>query len=173
MQQKITLLEQCILEEEKYRFSNFSHEDALALGLRLIECSKEYKGSVAVEITINGLAVFRYFPTGTSRFHEMWLNAKRSMVVTREISTLHAFALLEETKENQLDDWHLSPQEYAGCGGGFPIRNINGTVIGSICVSGLPHLDDHAILISGIHGFLQEPEYSPMTFPAQDCISLR
>jgi len=156
MQKEITLLEQCIQEEDTYRFSNFSHEDALALGLILIECSKEHGGSVAIEITINGLAVFRYFPTGTSRFHELWLNAKRSMVATREISTLHAFALLEETKENQLDDWHLSPQEYAGCGGGFPIRNLSGAVIGSICVSGLPHLEDHAILMSGIRRFCNE-----------------
>lgn len=156
MEKEMTLLEQCILEEEKYRFTNFSHEDALALGQKLIGCSKNYTGPVAVEITINGLIIFRFFPTGTSKFHEMWLKAKRNMVETREISTLHAFALLEETKENQLEDWHLSPLEYAGCGGGFPIRITGGSVIGTVCVSGLPHLDDHAILMSGIKAFLSE-----------------
>ena len=151
MEQDVILLNDCITEEEKYRFSNFSHEDALALGMHLIEAGKGHPGPVAIEISLHNLVVFRYFPTGTSGFHQMWLKSKRNMVIMREISTLHAFALLAESKENQLEDWHLSALKYAACGGGFPIRNTSGTVIGAVCVSGLPHLEDHSILMSGIH----------------------
>lgn len=173
MEEDLILLNQCISEEEKYRFSNFSHEDALALGMHLIEAGKEHQGPVAIEISLHDLVVFRHFPTGTSGFHEMWLKSKRNMVIIREISTLHAFALLAVSKENQLDDWHLPPLKYAACGGGFPIRNISGTVLGAVCVSGLPHLEDHAILMSGIHalwsGKMQRevPACQHLDFPAE------
>ena len=153
---KKTLLSKCLEEEKRLQFNSFSHDDALNLGIKLIDASQGYSGPVAVEITINGLIVFRYYPDGTSEFHEMWLKRKSNMVKVKEISTLRAFAELETSGENLEKDWFLHPKDYAACGGGFPIRIKNGSVIGSICVSGLPHLEDHEILIKGIKTFLND-----------------
>lgn len=150
------LLSNCIEEEKTLQFDSFSHDDALNLGLKLIEVSQGYSGPIAVEIIINGLIVFRYYPDGTSKFHEMWLKRKSNMVRVREISTLRAFAELEVSGEDPEKDWFLHPKDYAVCGGGFPIRIKDGSVIGSICVSGLPHLEDHEILIKGIKKFLND-----------------
>lgn len=149
-----SLLEKCIEEEKTLQFDSFSHENALDLGLKILERSKGYPGPVAIEITVNGLIVFRYYPDGTSEFHEMWLKRKSNMVRVREMSTLHVFMELEYNNQDMERDWLLNPKEYAGCGGGFPIRLKNGSVIGSICVSGLPHLLDHEIMILGIQEYL-------------------
>lgn len=155
-----TLLERCLEEEKIYRFSAFSHRDALELGLDLLKSSEEHGGNTAIEIRINHVCVFRYLPDKTGKFHEMWLKRKSNMVEVMEMSTLRAFAQLEEKEEDMLSDWLLDPKDYAGCGGGFPIRIKNGSVIGSICVSGLPHMEDHAILMSGIEMFMGKMSYS-------------
>lgn len=149
-----TLLEKCLEEEKKLQFDSFSHKDALNLGLKILAKSKGYPGPVAIEITINGLIVFCYYPDGTGEFHEMWLKRKSNMVRVRQMSTLRAFAELEHGKEDMEKDWLLSSKEYAGCGGGFPIKIKKGSVIGAVCVSGLPHLLDHEILSLGIQDFL-------------------
>lgn len=72
------------------------------------------------------------------------------------MSTLRAFLELENAQEDLQKDWLLSPEEYAACGGGFPIRLVNGCVIGSVCVSGLPHLSDHRAVTEGIELYLEQ-----------------
>lgn len=152
MEQSLT--EKCLEEEKKYQFACFSHEDAFHMGLELLKYSQERKEVVAIEIRINQVSVFKYLPDGTGRFHEMWLKRKSNMVDVMEMSTLRAYAQLEENQEDMIKDWILDPKDYAACGGGFPIRLRGGSIVGTICVSGLPHLRDHAILIGGISRFL-------------------
>lgn len=149
-----TLLEQCIYEEEMLQFEHFSHKDALDLGMKLLEHSDlQAAGPVAIEIVLNGLTVFRYFPDGTSLYNEIWLKWKRNTVNMKQTSSLRVFAELEKSGEN-LEDWHLDPKEFAACGGGFPIRIRNSGIVGFIGVSGLPHLKDHKIIIDALQDYL-------------------
>ena len=146
MQEKDTLLAQCEREEERLQFTSFSRADALALGLRLVEDAKAFPDPVAVEITVNGLVVFRYFPDGARLDNELWLARKRRSVELMEMSSLHFLAWLEANGET-LESRKLPADDYAAGGGGFPIR-VRGTgMIGSVCVSGLPdHRDDHRLV---------------------------
>ena len=42
----------------------------------------------------------------------------------------------------------------ACCGGGFPLTVKNAGVIGTICVSGLPHLEDHKLIVDALEQYL-------------------
>lgn len=148
------LLERCIDEEQSLRFTSFSHRDALYVGNEIIRLMEERHQAVAIEIFINGLKVFCYYPDGTGKFHEKWLGWKRNTVETLEKSSLHVFAELEEKNTDMLSENNLSVSQYAVCGGGFPIFLKNGCMVGTICVSGLPHLQDHDILVTAIHNYL-------------------
>lgn len=150
MQEMEKLLAQCGQEEEQLQFASFSRADALALGLRIIEDAKALPDPVAVEITVNGLVVFRYFPDGARPDSELWLQRKRRSVELMEMSSLHFLAWLETNGET-LESRKLPPDDYAAGGGGFPIR-VRGTgVIGSVCVSGLPdHRDDHRLVTGAL-----------------------
>ena len=118
MQDYKTMISMCAEQEEKFQFEHFSREDALKIGLKLHENAKEQP--VAVEITVNGLVVFRYFAEGAK----------------------------PEDAGETFADRKLDPNEYAA-GGGFPIRLRGTGVIGSICVSGYPdHVDDHQLIIN-------------------------
>lgn len=150
MQEKDTLLAQCEQEEERLQFTSFSRADALALGLRLVEDAKAFPDPVAVEITVNGLVVFRYFPDGARLDSELWLARKRRSVELMDMSSLHFLAWLEANGET-LESRKLPADDYAAGGGGFPIR-VRGTgMIGSVCVSGLPdHRDDHRLVTGAL-----------------------
>lgn len=148
-----TLLEQCIYEEEMLQFEHFSHKDALDLGMKLLKHSAIQSGPVAIEIVLNGLTVFRYFPDGTSLYNEVWLKWKRNTVNMKQMSSLHVFAELEKAGET-LEDWCLDPKEFAACGGGFPIRIRNSGIVGFVGVSGLPHLKDHEVIIDALQDYL-------------------
>ena len=133
--------------EEKLQFDHFSRADALALGLKLHENAKKQPIPVAVEITVNGLVVFRYFPDGALPDSELWLQRKRNTVELMEMSSLHFLAWLEENGET-IESRKLPADDYAAGGGGFPIRLRGTGVIGSVCVSGMPdHMDDHRLVV--------------------------
>ena len=149
------------LEHEKtYQFPAFNRDEVWELGCDLVESCKKYDGPLAVEIDISGVMVFRYYPSGTGAFHEMWLERKRKTVQLLEKSSLRVSAELKMAGETLEKDMLLDPMEYADCGGGFPLRMKNGCIFGFVGVSGLADTVDHAALIGGLerffkrHGFL-------------------
>jgi len=141
-------------QEKNLEFTKFSRNDALAIGLSIIENAKKYIDPVAVEITLNGLVVFRFFSEGSCLDNDLWLSRKRNSINLMNMSSLRFMYWLDvigETVANR----KLNPNDYAAGGGGFPI-SLSGTgVVGSICVSGLPdHLDDHQLIVDTLTEFL-------------------
>ncbi|MGW3635223.1 heme-binding protein, partial [Streptomyces sp. NPDC005122] len=48
----------------------------------------------------------------------------------------------------------LDPDTYAAHGGAFPVTVEGAGVIGTVVVSGLPQLDDHAMVVEALTHFL-------------------
>ena len=147
------LADQCAAEEERFQFESFSRQDALKMGLKLAETAREYDIGVAIEITVNGLVVFRYFPEGTTADNGLWLARKARTVTLHGVSSLHAMANLEVAGET-VEDRKLDPKDYAFCGGGFPLMIRGVGMVGVIAVSGLPHLEDHALITDTLEEIL-------------------
>lgn len=142
---------QHVLDQEKYLvFRSFSRADALALGMLMLEEAKAYPDPIAVEITINGLVVFRHFTDGSLQDSELWLQRKRNSVDQMAMSSLRFLYWLEMSGKT-LQDRKLDPDDYAAGGGGFPIVLEGTGMIGSVCLSGLPnHIDDHQIVAAAL-----------------------
>ena len=142
-------------QEQSLEFCHFNHDDALKLGLSIIENSKKYSEPVALAITLNGMEVFRYFAQGAIPDSVLWLKRKNNSIQLMRMSSLRFFYWLNMLGYT-LEDRKLDVNEYAADGGGFPI-SIKGTgVIGSVCVSGLTnHLDDHALVVDSIKEYLK------------------
>ncbi len=155
-EQNITY-EGLVEEERALSFLSFDRKDALNLGL-LIHKKAEQRFDIplTIEITINSLVVFRYFPNGSVRDSEAWMARKRNSVELMSMSSLRFLYWLEQAGSS-LEKRHLRADEYAVAGGGYPIL-IKGTgCVGSICVSGLPdHYADHAIVVDSIREYLKE-----------------
>ncbi|MFR5762511.1 MAG: heme-binding protein [Oscillospiraceae bacterium] len=73
-------LQACIRDEQTYQFTHFSHRDAWELGHALVSACEQMGAPLAVEIEVNHVIVFRYYPDGTGAYHEQWLRRKRNLV---------------------------------------------------------------------------------------------
>lgn len=150
------LLEKCAQEQREFTFDAFSREDALQIGLKISEQAKKENISAAIEITMNNLVVFRYFPEGTVPDSELWLARKRKSVDLMQMSTLAFMAWLGANGET-MEGRKLSANEYAAGGGGFPIMLKGTGCIGSICVSGASdHMDDHRLVICALEEWFKK-----------------
>jgi uncharacterized protein (UPF0303 family) len=134
------------LEEEELSFASFSHQDAWNVGSRIVEKAKSNPVPLGVEIVLGGLLVFRYFPDGITRDHELWLERKRRSVESREMSSLR-LKQLADMHGQTLSDWKLDANLFVLGGGGYPVKLKNTGMIGSICTSGYIDLDDHQIIV--------------------------
>lgn len=153
MNDSSTLLQACERQENMYQFDHFTREDALKLGLKLHENAQKHPIGVAIDITINGLSVFRYIPEGATAHNVAWLNRKINTVTRFEMSSLRVMAKFDVNGLN-CENEKIDPDSVALGGGGFPLT-IRGTgVVGVIAVSGLPHLDDHQLIVDTLAEFL-------------------
>ena len=145
----------CMEQENRFQFCSFSQNDAKDLGDMLYQTSLSHSGPVAIEITLNHLVIYRFFPDGTNRNNELWLRAKANTVEMLGISSFHFAGQLEDSGETQ-EEKRMPRDTYAACGGGFPIRLKEGAVIGSICVSGLPDWEDHQVIVETLEAYFQK-----------------
>ena len=148
-------LEKVLQQEREYQFRIFSHADAWELGNELVAACAEMEGPLAVEIEVNHVIVFRYYPDGTGAYHEQWLRRKRNLVNLLEKSSQRAYYELEASHADQEHDWHLPRSDYAACSGAFPIRIRDGSVIGVAAVSGLPDPGDQIALLNGLRAYFE------------------
>ena len=146
------LVEQCAAEEAAYQFDSFSQTQALELGTCLYKKSLELSSPVAIEIRINHLLVFCFYPDGTNGNNTLWLRAKANTVDMVQISSLHNWAQLN-MEDRTPADARMPEEDFAFCGGGFPLIVKNAGVIGTICVSGLPHLEDHKLIVDTLKDY--------------------
>ena len=159
-----------ILEEQEQllRFPKFDHSVAWELGCFMVERAKAQGITIAVSIRMaNGSIVFQYLPEGTNALNEKWMRRKFNTVTLMEQSSLRAtFAI--EAKGESLQTHALREEDYALCGGGFPIR-IQGSeaVAGVILASNLYHITDHEFITDCLRDFLSCPlvQSYPYTIP--------
>jgi len=148
-------LEQVRQQERELVFPTFSREDAYAVGCRLHDAAAATGKGVAIQIIVNELIVFRFMPEGTTKNSEKWLTRKHNMVIAKGMSSERA-RLERERAGKTMDDWCMDKSEYAASGGGFPIRLKGSDLVGSICLSGLPASEDHALIVKVLSEYLSK-----------------
>jgi uncharacterized protein (UPF0303 family) len=142
--------------ENELQFDKFTNEDALTLGLTLINYAKENGKSVAVHIERNRVPLFTHLMDGTSEENVFWFFRKKRVVDHYNHSSHYIAARFEEAGTTHDKNSLLSPSEYQAVGGSFPIRIKNAGVIGSVTVAGLTPQMDHDYVVEGIKRFLNK-----------------
>lgn len=137
--------------EARLAFETFDQEDAYVLGTRLREAGLAAAQPVAVRVVLDGLIVYQSFPNGTGSDNNAWMDRKYATVIRARASSLRAAA--ERELLGPREPWQSDEEHHAFCGGGFPIV-VNGELRGAAIVSGLPQLEDHALLTKVLAAFL-------------------
>ncbi|WP_319528839.1 heme-degrading domain-containing protein [uncultured Cohaesibacter sp.] len=148
------LLAAITTQEDELRFEDFSVATAHTLGNRFVALAKERSLPIAIDITCAGHCLFHMAMEGATPDNAEWIERKKRVVGRFHHSSLY-MGLLCKLSDTVLETrFHLPPNQFAPHGGCFPIRLKGGAVIGTITVSGLPQVEDHALVTEVIAEYL-------------------
>ncbi len=142
-----TLLDELIAQEQRLVYAAFSTEDAWQLGVALRDVALERRLPVAISVRRNGQRLFHAALPGASADNDGWLERKCAVVDRYGCSSLRIGEQFRVAGKSFDTDARLDTATYAAHGGAFPIL-VRGTgCVGTVAVSGLPQLEDHALVV--------------------------
>jgi uncharacterized protein (UPF0303 family) len=145
-------------QERELIFSRLTNEDALELGLLLVEKARARRLSIAIDIARGGQRLFHYAAAGTSPDNASWIERKKNLV-HRMFRSSYGIGLKLASSGKTLSESlaGLSCEDYAAHGGSFPIVVRDVGFVGTVTVSGLPQKDDHDLVVEAMREFLARP----------------
>lgn len=115
----------------------------LRVAYRLIETAP---APICVKIVLGRRTVALLSPDGMAVDNERFLDLKINTVFNCGHSSLWWFHHLRATGRTLADVAWADPAEVIDMGGGVPLLTHN-QIVGAIAISGLPHEDDHALIM--------------------------
>ena len=133
-------------QEELLRYDTFTRSMALELGLNILKLAENtYQKPLAVQIVEDGTIIFAHKLAGTSSENDWWMN--RKLAVSRLTGKSSLYSCVETEMGNPAPQWQERPNNYAVCGGCFPILPADGsTPWAYVLVSGMKHFEDHQVI---------------------------
>ena len=137
-----------ILEEQErlLRYPAFSRETALDLGLKIVKLAQEvYQKPAAIRIVEDGTVIFAYKMPGTSCENDWWMDKKLALSRLTGMSSLRSY--VESEAGRLAPDWLQRPDNFAACGGCFPVFPADNIAPWAyVIVSNMHHQEDHQII---------------------------
>ena len=134
-------------QEQELRWDRFDEDDAWRLGVALRTAARDRELPVAVDVTRGDQQLFHAALAGSSPDNDAWLARKARTVRRFHRSSLHVGQLCRDAGRPLEEVFGVSSLEYAAHGGAFPVTVTGVGVVGSVAVSGLPQLEDHALVV--------------------------
>ncbi|MEV0091785.1 heme-degrading domain-containing protein [Streptomyces sp. NPDC050738] len=141
-------------QERDLTLPRFTYEDAWALGTLLTDLARERNAPVAIDIHRGPQQLFHAALPGSSADNDAWIGRKRAVVARYGESSLLVGTRFRDKGKNFDTDSRLDPNSFAAHGGSFPVAVEGAGVIGTVTVSGLPQLEDHAMVVEALKRFL-------------------
>lgn len=146
-----------VAQEADLVLARFTNDDAWRLGSLLVELAREGGAAVTIDIRRGGQQLFHYALEGTSPDNDAWLARKGRVVERYGASSLLVGERFRAKGGSFEESSRLDPDLYAAHGGAVPLRVAGVGVIGVVAVSGLPQVEDHALVVAALTRFLAEP----------------
>lgn len=154
MEDYTALLAGLLRQEERLQFTEFTHDTAIAVGMRLVETARREGKGVTVDVCRNGQQLFHCALAGTSADNDAWIQRKNRVVNRFGHSSYYMGTYYRSKNSSIQESALLDPTEYAPHGGAFPVIVRGVGAIGTITVSGLPQQEDHALVVGVLAEYL-------------------
>ncbi|GAA1355284.1 heme-degrading domain-containing protein [Streptomyces beijiangensis] len=142
-------------QQKHLTLPHFTYEDAWALGTLLTDLAMERDAPVAIDIRRGPQQLFHAALPGSSADNDGWIDRKRAVVARYAESSLLVGTRFREKGKTFEADSRLDPNSFAAHGGSFPLTVEGAGVIGTVTVSGLPQLEDHAMVVEALERFIR------------------
>ncbi len=145
------------LEQQQARLelSRFDYADAWRVGAHMQAAAAAQNLPVAIEVSHGDTMVFFALMPGATPDNPNWTRRKRAVALRFHRSSLYMRLLCEKHGWNFADRFRLPPEDFAASGGGIPIFVRGVGVVGAAAVSGLPDVDDHALVVCALDSLKQ------------------
>lgn len=141
-------------EVRELQFPGFSMDDALNLGLLLVELGKERGLPIAIDISRGEQALFHVALPGATPDNMHWIGAKKRTAARYEAPSL-LVGLRARLQGGRIEDnaW-FDQTRYAAHGGSFPLYVTGVGAVATVTVSGLPQVQDHDLVVEALRDIL-------------------
>lgn len=146
-------LAQVAQEEKDVVLTSFNNQDAWELGCLMVKMAKEQGVNLTISIDVNGQKIFYYAFDGTHLNNERAVERKCRVAHVFRCCSMKVFLELQQTG-GSIADRGRDPKDYLAMGGAVPIRIKDTGMIGTVCVSGMAHPDDHKFVINAMKAFI-------------------
>jgi uncharacterized protein (UPF0303 family) len=141
-------------QEAELLFPSFSNDQAIALGMAIVEKARSRGQAIAVDLRRGTQQLFHCALEGTSADNDQWIIRKTRVVERFGHSSFLIGARLKLAGLRIEEKYCVSSLEYSAHGGSFPIVLDHTGLVGTATVSGLPQEEDHALVVECIREFL-------------------
>ncbi len=139
-------IDNVIAEEALLHIPTFHYDFAWTLGSMIRQKAAEKQYPVAVEVRHGNDVVFATLLPGATIDNFGWTKRKCAVVHRFHRSSLRVRLEAAARGYDFNAKFGLPVTEYVASGGGFPLFLKGGTLVGSVAVSGLPDVEDHALI---------------------------
>ncbi|MBP1880879.1 heme-degrading domain-containing protein [Agrobacterium rubi] len=141
-------------EEDALQLDSFNYDFAWKLGSHIRENAAALKLPVAIEVRHGVDVVFASLLPGATIDNFGWTSRKCAVVHRFHRSSLRVRLQAEAGDYDFNAKFGLPSAQFVASGGGFPLTLRGGTLIGSVAVSGLPDVEDHALITASLKELL-------------------
>ncbi len=143
-------------EERELVLDGFDHEDALELGLALVEKARARKLPIAIDIERGGQRLFHAAMPGSTPDNAHWIERKKRLVSRTFRSSYLTGLRLRAEQKSLAEKMLLEEKDYAAHGGCVPLVVSRVGFVGTVTVSGLPQREDHELVVEALREHLAE-----------------
>ena len=147
------MLAQVAQDEQDVILTSFNNRDAWELGCLMVNMAKEQGINLTISIDMNGQKIFYYAFDGTHLNNENAVARKTRVAHVFRCCSMKVFLELQASG-GSIADRGRDPKDYLAMGGAVPIRIKDTGMIGTVCVSGLAHPDDHKFVINAMKAII-------------------
>jgi uncharacterized protein (UPF0303 family) len=138
-------------------FPSFDEMDAQALGQSLTDMALDAQLGVVINIRTENRTLYHAALPGSAPLNEAWARRKSNVALMFGKSSLEVGCKHREADTDLTRDG-LNPADYASHGGAIPVVVAGVGVVAVVTVSGLPQLDDHAMVVAAMQTHLARSE---------------
>ena len=125
-----------------------------ALGRRMADTALERRLPVLVQIRLGRRLVFVASLPGSTRSNDHWAARKARLAARFEHSSMRVRLANPPDGESVYEGNSLPRDRFAAHGGAFPLRVEGVGFVGTVVVSGLPQVQDHAFVVEMLEAHL-------------------
>ena len=143
-----------LAEEQLLLLPSLDNSDCIEIGQIATELGTSQSLPIAIQVRLGDWIIYHAALPGSTPENDWWIGRKARVVKLKKHSTLYERVLAQE----QGIDWHkennLLDETHAIHGGGIALKTKDQGFLGTLLISGLPHVEDHLFGVKVLTEFL-------------------